>query len=69
MYWYTDDPVADFDRWDADQYRRQKRHPRCAHCDEYVQNTRYYLINDSVICPDCLEIDFGHDVDEYIDCD
>ena len=66
MFFYTDDPVADFDRWDAEQHRRLKRRPRCAHCDEYIQS-HYDRIDADTLCPDCLESDYRVDADDYLD--
>ena len=61
---FTDDPVADFDRWDAEQNKQLERHPRCADCDNHVQDDHYYLINDEVICPACIEA-YRREVDVY----
>lgn len=63
---WTDDPVADFHRYDAAQERKLQRYPKCAHCDEHITD-RYYDIEGVIICKDCLDSDFGHDVDDYID--
>lgn len=64
--WFTDDPAADYDRWDAEQHRKLKRRPRCSHCDEYIQS-HCYRIDGDYICPDCLESDYRVDADEYLD--
>lgn len=66
MPWYTDDPLLDYERYEAEQYRKLKHHPRCSHCDEYIQS-HYYHVNDGIICPDCLECDYRVDADEYLD--
>lgn len=66
MY-YTDDPLLDFDRWDRAQSKRLKQLPVCADCGDAVQDDHYYLINDAVICPDCMESGYRKDVDDYIE--
>ena len=66
MY-YTDDPLADFDRWDADQQKKLGELPVCADCGEHVQAGHYYLINDEVICPDCLESGYRKEVDDWFE--
>lgn len=64
---YTDDPLLDFDRFDREQQKRLDKLPVCADCGEAVQNDHYYLINDAVICPDCMESGYRKEVDDYID--
>lgn len=63
----TDNPLADFASWDAEQTAELERLPVCADCGEPVQNDHYYLINDEVICPNCLESGYRKDIDEYIE--
>lgn len=63
----TDDPAADYDRWDADQARKIEKLPVCADCGEPVMDDHYYLINDEVICPDCLESGYRKEIEDYID--
>lgn len=56
MY-YTDDPVADFNRWDADMERRREEHcrGRCTHCGEEVYDyDDYYDIEGELLHEDCL---------------
>ena len=62
---YTDDPVEDFARHDAEQYRRLRERPVCADCDEPVQG-HYYDINDEVICPDCMEGNYRRESEDFI---
>ena len=66
MY-YTDDPLADFDRWDRAQNEAAKKLPVCADCGDAVQDDHFYLINDAVICPDCMESGYRKEVDDYIE--
>lgn len=63
----TDNPLADFASWDAEQTAQLERLPVCADCGERVQDDHYYLINDEVICPDCLESGYRKEIDEYIE--
>lgn len=62
----TDNPLADFASWDAEQTAQLERLPVCADCGEPVQDDHYYLINDEVICPNCLESGYRKEIDEYI---
>lgn len=61
----TDDPIADFNRWDEEQAAFEERLPRCEYCGEACYET-YYEINGEIICEECIE-SFRHDVDTYID--
>lgn len=52
--WYSDDPLADFDRYDEEQNKWLERRPVCADCDEHIQDERAYYINGEWICRDCM---------------
>lgn len=64
---YTDDPIADFHRHDAEQQAELDKLPVCADCGEPVQDDHYYLINDEVICPDCLDSNYRKDIEDYVE--
>ena len=53
MCW-TDDPIADFERHDAEQNRRLEQLPVCADCDNAIQDETAYYINGEWICKDCM---------------
>lgn len=61
----TDDPIADFNRWDAEQQEWIEKRPVCSICGEHIQDDYYYLINDEIICPDCLENEFRKEIEDY----
>lgn len=54
MYW-TDDPLMDFHRYDAEQNRRLQQLPVCADCEEHIQDERAYYINGEWICKNCMD--------------
>lgn len=57
-----------YDLWEdheAEQEKGLEKLPVCENCGQPIQSERCYIINDSFICPDCLESDFGHDTDEF----
>lgn len=62
----TDDPLRDFDRWDAAQQKKLKRLPVCEYCYEPIQDKHFYLINDEAICKDCLEHEFKRKTHDYM---
>lgn len=58
MLW-TDDPLADFDRWDAEREREREeimaRLPVCAECDQPLEDDFGYYINGEWICEACMD--------------
>lgn len=51
---YTDDPIADFRRHNAEQQKMLDRLPRCSECDEPIQDEFCYEINGELICDKCM---------------
>lgn len=64
---WTDDPVADAERYFAEQDREIEKLPVCADCGEHIQADHYYLINDEPICPDCLDAGYRKDTDDFFE--
>ena len=54
----TNDPIADFNRYDAEQERRYEELPECDYCGEKITDDYYYEINGDLICEDCLKRNF-----------
>lgn len=57
MSFYSDDPVADFNQWDAEQNRRQQEHRigRCAQCGEDIHDyDDYYDFDGTIVHDDCV---------------
>lgn len=54
MY-YTDDPIADFDRYDRDQQKWLDSRPRCYYCEEPILTDACYVVNGHRYCLDCSE--------------
>lgn len=67
MSYYTDNPVRDAERHQADQDRELERLPVCCFCDNPIQNEHFYEINGEAICPDCLENYFKRRTGDYIE--
>ena len=51
---YTDNPLRDFDAWDAEQERKLARLPVCNFCGERIQDEECWCIDTKFICKDCL---------------
>lgn len=64
---YTDDPIADFHRHDAEQQAALEKCPKCSMCDEHIQDEHFYEINDEVICEECLNQNFRKPVEDYVE--
>ena len=63
----TDDPAADFARHDAEQEAWLAKLPVCYECGHPVQDEHCYLINDEVVCQDCLENYHKKRVEDFLD--
>ena len=66
MY-YSDNPIADFDRWDSDQQKQLDKLPKCTECDEPIQDEECYEINGALICPECLKNNHRKWTEDYIE--
>lgn len=60
----TDDPAADFDRYDREQARDEERLPRCDYCG-CVIHEHYWRIKGEIYCEECLDECFRHDAEDY----
>ena len=63
---YSDNPLADFERHDAEQERQLEQLPICADCGEHIQGDHYYLIENYCICSDCLESNYRIEMERYM---
>lgn len=66
MCFRTDNPISDFNRWDAEQESWLAERPVCADCDEPIQDDHYFDINGEAICPDCMEGNYRKEIGDYI---
>lgn len=55
---FTDDPIADFERYDSEQQAMLDELPLCEYCEEPIQDNYYYEIDNECICEDCLNRNF-----------
>ena len=54
MCW-TDDPVADYLRYDRKREQWLETLPKCDHCKQPIQDERYFEIEGDNVCKECLE--------------
>ncbi len=60
---YSDDPVADFERYDAEKEEELRKLPVCCECGEYIQQSDAVRINGNWYCDGCLE-DMREEIEE-----
>lgn len=51
---WTDDPIRDFERYDAAQAAELARLPICAECEAHIEDSEAYYINGEWICESCM---------------
>lgn len=56
----TDDPIADYDRYDAECEKWLNTLPQCDICGERIQDDYYYKIGTEVVCEECLKDNFRY---------
>ena len=58
-----------YDLWEqheADQQAEFQKLPKCDYCGEPVQSDHFFLINDEVICPECLNYHFRKETTDHV---
>lgn len=63
----TDDPIADFNRYDAEQQRALDKFPVCDCCGEPIQDDVYYDIGSEKLCKECLESNYMKYTSDYME--
>lgn len=64
---YTDNPVADFERYDREQQDKLAALPVCSECGEAIQDEYFYLINGENICEECLKDNYRKQVADFVE--
>ena len=69
MRYYTDDPIADFHRYEDDLCDWLEKRPVCEGCGEHIQDDFAYRIDNKWYCKRCMdamweEIIIDDDIDE-----
>lgn len=65
MIW-TDNPVADADRYDAEQQAELDRLPKCSYCNEPIQEEKLFDIEGELYCEEHAFELFRKDTEDYI---
>lgn len=66
MFW-TDDPVADAERYYAAKEDELEKLPKCDYCGHPITDDHCYDFGDEVICESCLNDHFKKHIDDYIE--
>ena len=66
MSFYTNDPVADFHRYDAAQEDKLKELPECSDCHKPIQDDFYYEFDCYFYCWDCVCDNHRKCTEDYI---
>ena len=68
MFYRTDDPHRDFDRYEDRRQRAIDRRPHCCECGEPIMDDHFYEFEDGkYICPECLEDNHRKWTEDYIE--
>lgn len=52
---FTDNPIADFDRYCNEQQKELDRLPECCECGEKIMDEYCFEVNGEYICERCME--------------
>lgn len=55
-----------FEDYDRDQARGRAKLPVCSVCREPIQDDFLYVIDDEIICEECLRENFRKSTDDFI---
>ena len=55
MFFYSDDPERDLDRYEMAREKELEKLPKCSECGEPITEENFYLINDEYICECCID--------------
>ena len=66
MY-YTDNPLADFNRYDAEQERHRQKLPKCSDCGEPITDEYCFEFGGYYICEECLRDNHRKSVEDVIE--
>ena len=51
----------------ADQDSKLEKMPVCSIGEEHIQEDRVYVIDGDIVCPYCLEEEYGHNVEDLME--
>ena len=66
MYYKTDDPATDYERYEAELESARELLPECEECGEKIEDDFLFDINDCLICEECLNKHFRKHTTDYM---
>lgn len=67
VFYRTDDPVKDAERYDAEQEAELKKMPKCSYCKEHIQEGFLWEIEGELYCEEHAHELFRKDTADYIE--
>lgn len=64
---FTDDPIRDFYRHDAEQEAKLEKLPVCQSCGEPIQDEFLYCVNDEILCTNCMNYSFRVATEDFME--
>lgn len=64
---FTDDPVADAERYYAEQQAKLDKFPVCSDCEEPIQEEYCYEIGREILCEACMNDRYQVTTDWFTD--
>ena len=65
MVFYSDDPIADFERYDRAQQEMEDKLPHCECCGEAIYE-HVWEIDDEILCEDCARGKYVRNAEDYL---
>lgn len=66
MPYISDNPIRDFELWDAEQEKSIIKLPKCCECDEPIQDDYCYQFDGELICENCLKENHREPTENFI---
>lgn len=63
---FTNDPVADFHRYDSEQERKLEELPVCEYCRHPIQDEHLWDIEGTLYHEECAALQFRKDSEDYV---
>lgn len=66
MYFRSDDPLKDFQRYDALMAAREAQLPVCEKCGEPVDDDIYFEIDNEILCEKCMHDLYARSTEDWL---
>ena len=65
MY-YTDNPIADYERYSSDQEAELEKYPVCCECGDPITDEKLVHINDEFMHLKCFKENYVKDTEDFV---